>query len=72
MQTKNSKINYLKGTSETWVEVMRKNNLRFTSLGFRKKKSLSLIPAAAFEVVSLYPHDNESVRAIHWCFSKTL
>lgn len=58
---------------------MRKKNIliKIHQPGFKKKKkndkkkSLFLIPAAAFKVVSFCSHDNESVRAIHWFFSKT-
>ena len=62
------------GTSETWVEVMKKKKILVKNHQPRfrgeKKKDLVLIPAAAFEVV--YSHDNESVRAIHSFFKNLL
>ena len=56
---------------------MRKNILikihqpRFKK-SIKKKKDVVLIPAAAFEAVSLYSHDNEAMRATSSFFKNLL
>lgn len=64
--------NGLKGSSETWVEVMRKKNIliKIHQPGYSTKNKCSVLtPAAAFEVLFFYSNDNELEQHTH--FSKT-